>query len=118
MVFGTCSVWLAWTVLTFFLYFFEGSVGVGFVALHGIMDSCSFALATSLAPSLSPCFSVEREMGGRPDGWTAWFEAAKCVAVLICLMSGLGCFCSLVCLGAEKIKRVEGLGLGLGLGSK
>jgi hypothetical protein len=58
---------------------------------------------------------VEREIGGGLDGWTAWFEAAKCVAVLICFMSGLGCFCSLVCLGAEKIKGVEGLGLGLGL---
>lgn len=54
MVFGTCSVWLAWTVLTFFLYFFEGSVRVGFVALHGITDSCSFAFpwrALSLSAS-------------------------------------------------------------------
>ena len=42
-------------------------MGVGFVALHGIMDSCSFALATSLALSLyfSVCFPVEREMGGK-----------------------------------------------------
>lgn len=31
-------------------------------------------------------------------------------------MNGLGCFCSLVCLGAKKIKGFEGLGLGLGLG--
>lgn len=77
-------------------------------------DYGSFALATSLALSL--CFSVEREMGGGPHGWTAWFEAAKCVAVLICFMNGLGCFCSLVCLEAEKIKGVESLGLGLGLG--
>lgn len=111
MVFGTCSVWLAWTVLTFFLYFFEGSVGVGFVALHGIMDSARLHWPLPWRP-LSPCFSVEREMDGGPDGWTAWFEAAKCVAVLICLMSGLGCFCSLVCLGAEKIKGLRVLDLG------
>lgn len=56
-------------------------MGVGFVALHGIMDSCSFALATSLALSLflSLCASWWRgRWAGRPDGWTAWFEAAQC----------------------------------------
>ena len=84
------------------------------MALHGIMDSRSFALVTSLALSLSLCFLVEREMSGGPDGWTAWFEATKCVAVLICFMSGLGCFCSLVCLGAKKIKGLRVLDLGLG----
>ena len=52
---------------------------------------------------------------GEPDGWTAWFEAAKCVAILICFMSGLGYSCSLICLGVEKIKGVESLRLGLGL---
>jgi len=69
MMFGTCSVWLAWTVLTFFLYFFEGSVRVGFVALHGIMDSCSFALNTSLVLSLSLL------LGGEGDGRRArWLD--------------------------------------------
>ena len=45
-------------------------MGVGFVALHGIMGSCSFALLTSLALSLSLslCFFLCVLLSGEGDG--------------------------------------------------
>ena len=58
-------------------------------------------------------------LGGEGDGREGLMvglpgSKPQSVAVLICFMSGLGCFCSLVRLGAEKIKGVESLELGLG----
>jgi hypothetical protein len=46
-------------------------VGMGFVALHGTMNSCSFALPTSLALSLS----LSLLLGGEGDGGRArWLD--------------------------------------------
>ena len=68
--------------------------------------------------SLSLCFSVEREMGGRARWLDCLVRSHEMRGGSDMLYEWIGLFLFFGLLGSEEDKRVEGLGLGLGLGLK